>query len=72
MVAKAEVIDDHTIKFIFQPDYPRRDVIQQAGSQIVFSREDFRKNDRDIERSSNIPFLGSGPMSSMRPRWAAR
>ncbi|MBB4626984.1 MULTISPECIES: extracellular solute-binding protein [Paracoccus] len=61
MVAKAEVIDDHTIKFIFQPDYPRRDVIQQAGSQIVFSREDFRKNDRDIERSSNIPFLGSGP-----------
>lgn len=61
MVAKAEVIDDHTIKFIFQPDYPRRDVIQQVGSQIVFSREDFRKNKRDIEQSSDIPFLGSGP-----------
>lgn len=61
MVAKAEVLDDHTIKFIFQPGYPRRDVIQQVGSQIVFSREDFRKNKRDIEQSSAVPFLGSGP-----------
>ncbi len=61
MVAKAEVIDDHTIRFIFQPNYPRRDVIQQVGSQIVFSREDFRKNRRDIEQSSDKPFLGSGP-----------
>ncbi|UXU74468.1 MULTISPECIES: extracellular solute-binding protein [unclassified Paracoccus (in: a-proteobacteria)] len=61
MVAKAQVIDEHTIKFIFQPGYPRRDVIQQVGSQIVFSREDFRKNRRDIEQSSTVPFLGSGP-----------
>ncbi|MFH5776177.1 extracellular solute-binding protein [Paracoccus broussonetiae] len=61
MVAKAEVIDDHSIKFIFQPGYPRRDVIQQVGSQIVFSREDFLKNKRDIEQSSDKPFLGSGP-----------
>ena len=35
-VAKAEVVDDRTIKFIFQPKYPRRDVIQTVGSQIVF------------------------------------
>lgn len=61
MIAKAEVIDDNTIRFIFQPGYPRRDVIQQVGSQVVFSREDFRKNKRDIEQSSNIAFLGSGP-----------
>lgn len=61
MVAKAEVIDDHAIRFIFQPGYPRRDVIQQVGSQIVFSREDFRRNRRDIEQSSDKPFLGSGP-----------
>lgn len=61
MVAKAEVIDNQTIKFIFQPGYPRRDVIQSVGGQIVFSREDFRKNKRDIEQSSDIPFLGSGP-----------
>jgi microcin C transport system substrate-binding protein len=61
MVAKAEVLDDHAIKFYFQPGYPRRDLIQSVGSQIVFSREDFRKNDRDIEQSSIKPFLGSGP-----------
>ena len=61
MVAKAEVLDDHTIKFYFQPGYPRRDLIQSVGGQIVFSREDFRKNNRDIEQSSNKPFLGSGP-----------
>ena len=61
MVAKAEVLDDHRIKFYFQPGYPRRAVIQQVGSQIVFSREDFRKNKRDIEQSSDKPFVGSGP-----------
>lgn len=61
IVAKAQVIDDHTIKFMFQPNYPRRDVIQSVGSQIVFSREDFLKNKRDIEQSSNLPFVGSGP-----------
>lgn len=61
VVAKAEVIDEHTIKFIFQPHYPRRDVIQSVGGQIVFSREDFRKNKRDVEQSSAIPFVGSGP-----------
>lgn len=61
MVAKAEVIDPQTIKFIFQQGYPRRDVIQQVGSQIVFSREDFLKNKRDIEQSTDKPYLGSGP-----------
>lgn len=61
MVAKAEVLDDHRIKFFFQQGYPRRDVIQQVGSQVVFSREDFRKNKRDIEQSSDKPFIGSGP-----------
>ncbi len=61
MVEKAEVLDDHRIKFYFTADYPKRDVIPQLGSQIVFSREDFRVNKRDIEQSSNIPFLGSGP-----------
>ncbi|WP_415128086.1 extracellular solute-binding protein [Paracoccus sp. (in: a-proteobacteria)] len=61
VVAKAEVLDDRRIKFYFRPDYPRREVIQAVGGQIVFSREDFRKNKRDIEQSSGTPFLGSGP-----------
>ncbi len=61
MVDKVDVIDDHTVKFTFSKDYPRRDVIQQVGSQIVFSQEDFRANNRDIEETGTVPFLGSGP-----------
>lgn len=61
MVAGAEVLDDHRIKFTFQPDYPRRDVIGQVGGQIVFSKKDFEDNQRDIEQTSNKTFLGSGP-----------
>lgn len=61
MITGVEVVDDHTVKFTFAPDYPRRDVIQQAGSQIVFSQADFEKNKRDIGKTSTTPFLGSGP-----------
>ncbi len=61
MVAKAEVLDDHRIKFTFTDDYPRRDVISQMGYQIVFSRKDFLDNDRDLEQGSDTPFIGSGP-----------
>lgn len=60
-VASAEVIDPLTIKFTFTPDYPRRDVIQAVGGLPVFSKKDFTDNDRDIEQSSNIPYIGSGP-----------
>ncbi|WP_411956511.1 extracellular solute-binding protein [Paracoccus homiensis] len=60
-VRKAEVIDDHTIKFIFTEDYPRRDVIQSVGSLPVFSRKDFAENDRDLEQPSQAAFIGSGP-----------
>ncbi|MDO5646693.1 extracellular solute-binding protein [Paracoccus sp. (in: a-proteobacteria)] len=61
MVAQAQVIDDHTIRFTFTPDYPRRDVIQAVGGLPVFSRADFAKNNRNLEETSNIPFVGSGP-----------
>lgn len=61
MISEVEVIDDHTVKFIFTPDYPRRNVIQQAGYQLILSQADFEKNKRDIGESSTTPFLGSGP-----------
>ncbi|SNT76473.1 extracellular solute-binding protein [Paracoccus seriniphilus] len=60
-VSKAEVIDDHTIKFTFTPDYPRRDVIQSVGSLPIFSRKDFVENDRDLEATMETPMIGSGP-----------
>lgn len=60
-VAKAEVLDDHRIKFIFTEDYPRRDVIQSVGGLPVFSRKDFAENERDLEQTMEEPFIGSGP-----------
>lgn len=60
-VAKAEVLDDHRIKFIFTPEYPRRDVIQSVGGLPVFSRKDFAENERDLEQTMEKPFIGSGP-----------
>ncbi|MEE2861368.1 MAG: extracellular solute-binding protein [Pseudomonadota bacterium] len=60
-VAKAEVLDDHRIRFDFTPDYPRRDLIQSVGSLPVFSRADFEANDRDLEQTMQVPFVGSGP-----------
>ena len=61
MVKSVEVLDPHRIKFTFTADYPRRDVISQVGSQVVFSKKDFEDNKRDIEQTSTRPFLGSGP-----------
>jgi len=61
MIASAEVIDPLHIKFTFTPDYPRRDVIQAAGSLPVFSKAEFLASGRDIEETSDVPYLGSGP-----------
>lgn len=61
IIEKAEVIDDHKIKFTFKPDYPRRDVIQAAGGLPVMSRKDFADNDRDLEQPMQKALIGSGP-----------
>lgn len=61
MVKGVEVLDPQRIKFTFSADYPRRDVISQVGAQVVFSKKDFEANKRDIEQTSNLPFVGSGP-----------
>ncbi len=60
-VAGATVIDDHTIRFDFTPDYPRRDVIQSVGGLPIFSAKDFEENDRDLEQPMRTPMIGSGP-----------
>ena len=61
VVAKVEVIDDHTIRFDFTEGWPRRDAIQTIGGTPVFSRRDFEENGFDLGKSSTKPFLGSGP-----------
>lgn len=60
-VQSAELLDDRRIRFTFVPGYPRRDIIQTVGGLPVFSKADFERHNRDLEESSNIPFLGSGP-----------
>ena len=57
----AEVIDEHTIRFDFMPDYPRRDVVQSAGGMTVFSKKDFEDNGRDLSAPGGTPYIGSGP-----------
>ncbi|MDP1667996.1 extracellular solute-binding protein [Phaeovulum sp.] len=61
MIAGAEVLDPLHIKFTFMPDFPRRDVIQAAGGLPVFSKAEFTSSGRDLQETSNIPYIGSGP-----------
>lgn len=56
-----EVLGPHRIKFTFTPGTPFRDMPAQAGGTLVFSKADYLANNRDLERSSLEPFLGTGP-----------
>lgn len=56
-----EVLDPYRIKFTFTPGTPFRDMPGQAGSTIVFSKKHYEENNRDLEKSSLEPFLGTGP-----------
>lgn len=61
MVAKAEILSPHQIKFTFTPGPSHRDSIQTIGSLPVFSKSDFEKNNRDLEQTQIHAFIGSGP-----------
>lgn len=62
MVTSAEVLDDHTVKFTFNPDLTPRSRIETVGSTPVFSKAWF---EADPERRLDEPRLevavGSGP-----------
>jgi microcin C transport system substrate-binding protein len=64
-----EVLDPYRIKFTFTPGTPFRDMPAQAGSTIVFSKKHYEENNRDLEKSSLEPFLGTGPyvLESFKP-----
>lgn len=55
-----EVLDPHRIKFTFTPGTPFRDMPAQAGSTLIFSKKDYLEKNRDLEKSSLEPFLGTG------------
>ncbi|QXT40378.1 extracellular solute-binding protein [Gymnodinialimonas ceratoperidinii] len=60
-IESAEVIDDRTIRFNFNPDAPLRDRIQSAGGLPVFSQASHEASGLAFEDSRLEPLVGSAP-----------
>ena len=60
-IQTAELISDFKIKFIFNDDVPKRDLINTVGGLPIFSEKYFVDNKVDFEASTLTPALGSGP-----------
>ena len=60
-IPKAEVIDDHTIKFHFADGISRRSLIDQVGTVPVFSRKWFENTGAGLDESRLKTSPGSGP-----------
>jgi microcin C transport system substrate-binding protein len=56
---KVEALDDHTVKFTFDPDGPLRELLMTAGGLPIFSAAYY--SDRDFGESSLEAPMGSGP-----------
>ncbi len=57
-IEKAEALDEHTVKFTFDPDGPLRELLMTAGGLPIFSKAYYE--DRDFAESSLEPPMGSG------------
>jgi microcin C transport system substrate-binding protein len=55
-----EILDPYRIKFTFTPGTSFRDMPAQAGGTTIFSKAHYEANNRDLEKSSLEPFLGTG------------
>jgi microcin C transport system substrate-binding protein len=64
-----EILDPYRIKFTFTPGTPFRDMPAQAGSLTIMSKAHYEANNRDLEKSSLEPFLGTGAyvLESFKP-----
>jgi microcin C transport system substrate-binding protein len=60
-IPKAEVIDDHTVKFYFAPDISRRSLIDQVGGVPVWSKKWFEETGARLDESRLETSPGSGP-----------
>lgn len=62
MVTSAEALDDHTVKFTFNPDVPRRSLIETVGNTPVFSKAWFEADkSRRLDEPRYEVAVGSGP-----------
>lgn len=64
-----EVLDPYRVKFTFTPGISFRDMPVLAGGLTIFSKKDYIENNRDLEKSSLEPFMGTGPyvLESFKP-----
>lgn len=60
-IPKAEVIDDHTIKFYFADGISRRSLIDQVGTVPVWSKKWFEESGAGLDESRLETSPGSGP-----------
>lgn len=60
-IPRAEVIDDHTIKFFFTKDISRRSLIDQVGGVPVWSQKWYEENDARLDEPRLDSSPGSGP-----------
>ncbi len=62
MVTNAEALDDHTVKFTFDPEVTRRSLIETVGSTPVFSKAWFEADEsRRLDEPRLEVAVGSGP-----------
>ncbi|MGB8813537.1 MAG: extracellular solute-binding protein [Paracoccaceae bacterium] len=60
-VQTVEILAPYKVKFTFKPGIPTRDLPQDLGGLPVLSKAHYLANKLDMEESSMVPFLGSGP-----------
>ncbi|WP_171133711.1 MULTISPECIES: extracellular solute-binding protein [unclassified Ruegeria] len=62
MVTGAEALDDHTVKFTFNPEVTRRSLIETVGATPVFSKAWFEADEsRRLDEPRLEVAVGSGP-----------
>ncbi|MEJ6392737.1 extracellular solute-binding protein [Gymnodinialimonas sp. 2305UL16-5] len=68
-IESAEVIDDRTIRYDFNPSAPLRSRIQSAGGLPVISQASHEASGREFQDSRLEPLIGSGPyiLASVEP-----
>lgn len=60
-VEGGEVLDAHRIKFSFKPGVPTRDLPADVGGLPILSKAQYEAQKLDMEETTLVPYLGSGP-----------
>ncbi|ADO42047.1 extracellular solute-binding protein [Ketogulonicigenium vulgare] len=61
LITNVEALDDHTVRFTFAPDVPRKGLIVQAGGSPVFSQAWYESTGARLDQTQVETSPGSGP-----------